>query len=120
MKKAHAGDEWISDGNFALATFDIRLPHATLVIWLDRSKISCACRAILRVFKRSEPHRIDRLFKVLVFIWRFDKVNRPRIEETRVTYGPGVPVRRLTNNRDITAFLCSYEGRADQSRSPDF
>ena len=39
LKQAHAEDQWISDGNFALATFDIRLPRATLVIWLERSKL---------------------------------------------------------------------------------
>jgi adenylate kinase family enzyme len=39
IEKAHAGDDWISDGNFALSTFDIRLPRATLVIWLERSKL---------------------------------------------------------------------------------
>jgi adenylate kinase family enzyme len=38
VQKAHAGEEWISDDNFALATFDIRLPRATLVIWLERPR----------------------------------------------------------------------------------
>lgn len=108
MEKAHAGDEWISDGNFALATFDIRLPRATLVIWLERSKLSCAWRAITRVFKRGEAHRIGRLPKTLVFIWRFERVNRPRIETMRVLHGPHVPVRRLTGSRDIAAFLSSH------------
>jgi adenylate kinase family enzyme len=78
VKKAHAGDEWISDGNFALATFDIRLPRATLVIWLNRSRLSCAWRAVTGTFKRRESHRIARLPDVLAFIWKFDRVNRPR------------------------------------------
>jgi len=112
IKDAHAGDQWISDGNFALATFDIRLPRATLVIWLDRSKLSCAWRAVTRTFKRGEAHRIARLPKVLAFIWRFDQVNRPRIETARLSYGSGVPVRRLKNGRDIAAFLSSYEADA--------
>ena len=43
MKNAHAGDEWISDGNFAVATFDSRLPRATLVVWLECSRLSCLC-----------------------------------------------------------------------------
>jgi adenylate kinase family enzyme len=30
VKKAHAGDEWISDGNFAAGTLDIRLPPVRL------------------------------------------------------------------------------------------
>jgi adenylate kinase family enzyme len=108
VKEAHAGEEWISDGNFALATFDIRLPRATLVIWLERSKMYCAWRAIMRVFKRGEAHRINKLGEVLAFIWKFDRVNRPRIEATRVSYGPDVPVRRLSRSSEIAAFLGSY------------
>jgi adenylate kinase family enzyme len=115
IKKAHAGDAWISDGNFAVASSDIRMPHATLVIWLERSKLHCMWRAITRVFKRGEAHRIGKLNEVLAFIWRFDRVNRPRIEALRVSHGPSVPVRRLSNNREIADFLCSC-GEGDQGR----
>jgi hypothetical protein len=112
IEKAHAGDEWISDGNFALATFDIRLPRATLVIWLERSKLSCAWRAITRVFRSGEAHRIGKLTGVLAFIGKFDRVNRPRIEAARVSYGQGVPVCRLTDSREIADFLSSYRNGA--------
>ena len=108
IKKAHAVDAWISDGNFAQATFDIRLPRATLVIWFERSKLSCAWRAITRVFKRGDAHRIGKLIEVLAFIWKFDRVNRPLIETTRVSHGPDVPVCRLTGSREIAAFLAAY------------
>ena len=118
MKEAHAGDEWISDGNFALATFDIRLPRATLVIWLERSKLYCAWRAIERVFKPGEAHRIGELPRVLAFIWRFEGVNRPRIEAARVIHGADVPVRRLTGSRDIAAFLSLY-GSTASDRLPN-
>jgi hypothetical protein len=107
LEKAHAGDAWIGDGNFAVASFDIRLPRATLVIWLEASKISCARRAITRVLKSGEAHRIGKLGEVLAFIWKFDRVNRPRIEALRVCYGADVPVRRLTGRRDVAAFLAS-------------
>jgi hypothetical protein len=33
MTAAHAADAWLSDGNYALATFDIRLPRADLIVW---------------------------------------------------------------------------------------
>jgi len=108
IKEAHAVDAWISDGNFALATFGIRLSRATLVIWLERTRMSCAWRAITRVFKRGEAHRVGKLPKVLSFIWKFDRVNRPIIETARVSHGPDVPVRRLTGSRDIAAFLDTY------------
>jgi len=108
LEKAHAGDEWISDGNFAVASFDIRLPRATLVIWLEGSKVSCAWRAITRVLKSGEAHRVGKLGEVLAFIRKFDRVNRPRIEALRVRYGPDAPVCRLTGSRDVAEFLASY------------
>lgn len=108
INEAHAVDAWISDGNFALATFDIRLSRATLVIWIERSKLSCAWRAITRVLKRGEAHRVGKLPEVLAFIWKFDQINRPLIEMSRVSHGPDVPVCRLTGNRDIAVFLAAY------------
>lgn len=108
IEKAHAGDEWISDGNFALASFDIRLPRATLVIWLERSKLSCIWRVVARAFRRGEAHQVGRLPQVLAFIWRFDRINRPRIETLRLSHGPDVPVRRLIGDHDIENFLSSF------------
>ena len=105
MKQAHAGDSWISDGNFAVATFDIRLPRATLVVWLDRPRLFCAWRAIKRLFQREQDHRIGGIVKVLRFIWNFDRINRPLIEAQRIAHAPKVPVCRLKDNREIAAFL---------------
>jgi adenylate kinase family enzyme len=110
MKQAHAGETWISDGNFAAATFDIRLPRATLVVLMDRPKLSCAWRAITRVFQPGEHHRIEGLVKVLRFIWNFDRINRPLIERQRIAHGPHVPVCRLRNSREIDGFLASAKG----------
>lgn len=110
VKQAHAGDAWISDGNFAVATFDIRLPRATLIVWMDRPRLSCAWRAIVRVFRPGEAHRIGGLPKVMRFIWGFDRINRPLIEAQRLAHGPDVPVVRLKNSREIAGFLDSAEG----------
>jgi adenylate kinase family enzyme len=115
MKQAHAGDSWISDGNFAVATFDIRLPRATLVVWLDRPRLFCAWRAITRVFQPGEDHRIGGLVKVLRFIWNFDRINRPLIETQRIAFGAQVPVCRLKNNHEIDGFLAS--AKDDRSRT---
>ncbi len=105
---AHTGDAWISDGNFALATFDIRLPRADLVVWLDRPRLFCAWRAVARVLRRGEAHRPGDLGKVLGFIWGFEAINRPRIEAARLRHGPHVPVVHLRNNRDIAVFLSRF------------
>lgn len=105
MVDAHAGDVWVSDGNFAQATFDIRLPRADLIVWLDRPRLWCAWRAVARVFRRGEAHRLRDLVKVLGFISGFERLNRPRIEAARLEHGPNVPVVHLRNHRDIESFL---------------
>jgi adenylate kinase family enzyme len=105
MAKAHAGEVWISDGNFAAVTFDIRLPRADLIVWLDPPRLACAARAIVRVFRRGEAHKISKLAEVLAFIWNFDRVNRSMIEAARIAHGSDIPVRRLTNDREIVAFV---------------
>ena len=105
MKDAHARETWISDGSFARVTFDLRLPRATTVVWLDRPKPLCSWRAIARVFQSGEVHRIGDLAEVLRFLWNFDRINRPLIDAERIAHGPAVPVRRLTNRREIAAFL---------------
>jgi hypothetical protein len=107
MKEAHDSDAWISEGNFAATTFDIRLPRATLVVWLERPKLFCAWHAITRVFRRRSDHCIGELAKVLRFIWNFDRINRPLIEANRIAHGARVPICRLTNRREIAAFASS-------------
>jgi hypothetical protein len=97
LADAHAGDGWISDGNFAQVSFDIRLPRSELIIWLERPKLLCAWRACKRVLQRGEEHRLRELPKVLAFIWTFDRTNRPIIEAERLAHGSGVPVVRLAS-----------------------
>jgi hypothetical protein len=117
MKEAHAGDTWTSDGNFAQVTFDIRLPRATLVLWLDRPKLSCTWRAIRRTLSPGTDHRIGDLPKVLRFIQGFDRINRPQIEAQIIAHGPNVPVRRLKNNPEIADFLSSVDREDRQQRA---
>lgn len=101
----HAGEAWISDGNFAAVTFDLRMPRADLVVWLDRPALVCAWRATTRVLRAGEMHRPGDLFTVLRFIWGFERRNRPRIEALRLQYGPEVPVVRLRTDAEVAAFV---------------
>ncbi|MBX3119062.1 MAG: hypothetical protein KF784_08355 [Fimbriimonadaceae bacterium] len=117
MEEAHAREKWISDGNFAAATFDIRLPRATIIVWLELPKLVCYWRAIKRVFKRGEAHRLCGLAKVIAFIWRFDRVNRPRIESLRMQHGPEVPVVHLKSDREVAEFLSSARSDGVSSAS---
>ena len=107
MDEAHGAAAWVSDGNFSEASFDLRLPRADLIVWLDRPRWLCLWRAIARVGQAGEFHRPADLSKVLAFIWNFERVNVPKIEAERRRHGPSVPVRRLASDRAIAGFLAS-------------
>ena len=105
IAQMHGGETWISDGNFAAATFDLRLPRADLIVWLERPRSLCLWRAIRRVFRHGESHRGRDVVTVLRFIWNFERVNRPRIEALRLAHGPDVRVVRLSSNTRIDRFV---------------
>ena len=105
VSDAHAADAWVSDGNFAGATFDLRMPCADLVIWLDRPRWHCAWRACRRVLRPGEAHRIADLSKVLRFIWGFERLNRPRIEALQRRHGPHARVVHFAGDAETAALL---------------
>jgi adenylate kinase family enzyme len=107
LAEAHAPEGWISEGNFARATFDLRLPRAQLIVWLEKSRILCTWRALLRTLRRGE-YNPGGLTAVLSFIWNFDRVNRPQIEAERMASGADVPVLRLRSQREIADFVSSF------------
>lgn len=116
LSTAISGEAWITDGNYAAVTFDLRLPRADLLIWVERPRLHCLCRVLRRAavghFRTDEhlapscPERFDRMFfNRLRFVLNFNRVNRPRIEAARMRYGPDVPVIVLRGSRQITDFL---------------
>ena len=105
---SHAAPAWVSDGNFAVATFDLRLPQADLIVWLDRPVWQCMLRAVLRTLSPAAFHKMGDLGKVMRFIWNFARVNRPRIEAARLAYGPNVPVIHLRNDHQVGQFLDEF------------
>jgi adenylate kinase family enzyme len=107
----HASESWVSDGNFARVSFDIRLPRADLIVWLERSRLLCSWRACLRVFRRGEAHRPQDILSVLAFIWNFDRLNRPMINAERLAHGRDVPVVHLRDSAEIADFLNSLKTR---------
>ena len=116
LREAHAGDRWVSDGNFAVASFDLRLPRADLVVWLERPRWLCLWRASMRVFRSGEPHQLKDLRTVWAFIWSFDRINRPRIKAQLVANGPAVLRIHLTDDRQTRAFLETLGERGRSAR----
>ena len=102
---AHAEETWVSDGNFATATFDLRLPRADLIVWMERPRWLCLWRAAQRTRRPGEPHQGRDLWKVLRFIWGFHRKNRPMIERLRMEIAPLVAVVHLTSDAESDRFL---------------
>src|SRR3984957_10568422 len=114
VTEAHRGEAWISEGNFASWTFDIRLPRTEAFILLERPRWLCLWRgvwgaAIERGNRRDLalgcPEQVDR--DLLEYVWNFRKVGRPEIEAARLDHGPSIPVLRLSRDTEASKFLAS-------------
>ncbi|HEX4197708.1 MAG TPA: hypothetical protein VHZ26_09715 [Caulobacteraceae bacterium] len=117
VRASMAGDAWISEGNYARRTFDLRLPRADLVIWLDTPRLTCIRRVILRsALARPRPDLaagckeglLDPDFaEFLRYTWDYDRKSKPRIEAAREAIAPDVPVVHLHDKRETESFLAS-------------
>ncbi|MDN3224277.1 AAA family ATPase [Pseudomonas nunensis] len=116
VSEAIATDAWICEGNYARRTFDLRLPRADLIIWLDTPRLTCFTRVIIRSIMnrpRSDlpagcTEKLDRAFLTFLnFVWNFDRGYRPGIDAVRQAIGPQIPTVHLRGSRQIDAFLDS-------------
>lgn len=121
VRNAIATDAWICEGNYARRTFDLRLPRADLIIWLDTPRLTCLMRVLVRsAMNRPRPdlpagcrEKPDRAFLAFLnFVWQFDHGYRQGIETVRMAMGPDVPVVHLRGTRQIRGFV---EGVADRA-----
>jgi adenylate kinase family enzyme len=121
--EAIAGQAWVCEGNYARRTFDLRLPRADLVIWLDTPRLTCFKRVIVRsVMNRPRPdlpagctEKLDRAFLTFLnFVWQFDRGYRPGIDALRQAIGPDVATVHLRGSRQIAAFLASLPAAGGQ------
>ncbi|ROR18437.1 adenylate kinase family enzyme [Comamonas sp. BIGb0124] len=114
VRAAVASETWICEGNYARRTFDLRLPRADLIIWLDTPTATCLRRVLVRsLSNRPRPdlpagcrEKLDRSFLTfLKYVWTFDRDYRAGIEAARSKQGPQVPVIHLRGTRQIEAYL---------------
>lgn len=114
VREAISPQAWVCEGNYARRTFDLRLPRADLVIWLDTPRLTCLARVILRgLMNRPRPdlpcgcrEQLDKAFLgFLKFVWQFDHGYRQGIESVRLKTDPQVPTVHLRGKRQIAAFL---------------
>lgn len=114
VQAAIAGEAWICEGNYSRRTFDLRLPRADLVIWLEAPRALRLWRVVMRSLRnRPRPdradgceERFDRAYLVFLrYVWTFERLSRPRIEAERLALAPALEVVRLRSPAEMRAFL---------------
>ena len=104
--------DWIMDGNYS-NTYDLRMPRADSLIWLDFPRGICMRRVLARTIRgygRSRPdlpqdcpERFDLAF--LRYVWDFPRKHRPRIAAGIEQFGDHLHMTRLVCDRDVESFL---------------
>jgi len=107
-----AAPQWVMDGNYS-NTYDIRMPRADGLVWLDHPRAVCLRRVLLRTVKgygttRPDlpagcPERVDVAF--LRYVWDFPRMHRPRIEAGIARFGSQLRVTRLGSDGDVRDFF---------------
>jgi len=107
-----AGSNWVMEGNY-INTFDIRMPRADSLVWLDYPRTTCMRRVLMRTLKgygRTRPdlapecpERFDREF--LSFVWNFQRTQNPRIVAGIDQFGGHLHVTRLGTDHEVEDFL---------------
>jgi adenylate kinase family enzyme len=113
-----ASSAWVMDGNY-INTFDIRMPRADSLVWLDHPRGICMRRVLMRTimgYGRTRPDladdcpdRFDMAF--LRYIWGFPANQRPRIVAGIAQYGDHLSVIRLSCDREAENFLTTLAAR---------
>lgn len=111
---AVAEDRWVIDGNFS-RTFDIRLPRADTIVWVDQPRRVCLWRAFRRTLTlfgetRADlapgcPEKFDPAF--YRFIWNFRRTHDAMIEAALTRDAAHAKQFRLRSDREISAFLAA-------------
>jgi adenylate kinase family enzyme len=104
--------EWIMEGNYS-NTFDLRMPRADTLIWLDHGRFRCMRRVLTRIIKdygRTRPELPDECpeqfdAEFLRFVWDFPTDYRPRIVDGIEKFGSHLRIFHFRGDRDAGDFL---------------
>ena|SRR5215469_13758330 len=108
---AHAGERWVSEGNFVGRTFDLRMPRADTIIFIDQPRWLCVSRILWRwltAFGRTRSDMAQDCFEKLdwdffLWVWNFERDSQPRTLREAARYE--TPVMRLRGDRGMADFL---------------
>jgi len=108
---------FIIDGNYS-STLDLRVPHATLIIYFQLPRYITLYRVLKRTFKvrlglekRTDmaekfKERVDREYlKFLKFVWKFNETEVPIMEKAFRERDPECRIVAIKNNQDKAQLL---------------
>lgn len=103
---------WVMDGNYA-GTFDIRMPRADVIVFLDLPRFVCLKGILwrpLRYWGRQRPDMgpgcIERYdWPFVKYVWSFRDRERPKIMAALETLGAGAKLVHLRSRREVRALL---------------
>jgi adenylate kinase family enzyme len=112
VRQALEGPAWICDGNFG-GSWDIRMPLADTIVWIDQPRLVCLARAVWRAISYRDGGRLDMAAgcrekidpKFYRYIWSYDRKVKPRLEAALAAHAAHARVMRLRSDREIAAFL---------------
>jgi adenylate kinase family enzyme len=107
---------WVMDGNFS-ETFDLRMPRADSLIWLDYPRATCIRRVLMRTIRdygKSKPDLPEGCpegldVKVLRFAWNFPIQQRPQIVAGIERFGGHLRVTRIESDHAAADFLATVK-----------
>jgi adenylate kinase family enzyme len=104
--------DWVMDGNYS-NTYDIRMPRADAVVFLDYPRAICLRRVLWRTisgYGRNRPdlpegcpERFDLAF--LRYVWDFPRKHRPQILTGIEHFGGHLQVTRIGCDVEVEEFL---------------
>lgn len=104
--------QWVMDGNYA-GTFDLRMPRADVIVFLDLPRLVCL-RGILwrplRYWGMQRPDMgegcIERFdWPFVQYVWSFGDKERPKITAALTSLGAGAKLVHLRSRREVRALL---------------
>ena len=112
VEEAVAKDKWVIDGNYS-ATWDLRMPRADTILWLDLPRRVCMWRAFRRsltLYRKVRadlapgcPERFDMEF--FRYVWTFKAAHEEKTMDALRRYGRHARIVRLRSDEDIRNFV---------------
>ncbi|MCA9149001.1 MAG: hypothetical protein KDA92_06880 [Planctomycetales bacterium] len=114
VSNAVAKPAWVMDGTYE-STLHLRIPAAETLVMLERSRLACLWRVCKRKLTIDDDNRPDAPpgqpvdWAFVRYIWRYDQVSQPQVDEAVRQYAADKPIITLKSQRDVHALVRRLE-----------